>query len=165
VVIAESANKIKSLRRVYRSSTAEQTAGFWSRSFFIWVLPFFQTGYRKQLQLTDIPNIDEDIEEKITFADLDSAWLRTHGSYRLLRATFVANRWSFLSAIPPRLALSAFTLCQPFLIDSAVSNLSSSSNGNQKVYGRALVGGFILVYLGIAVRMKCSYHVPLNIDL
>ncbi|KAH8703765.1 putative multidrug resistance-associated protein [Talaromyces proteolyticus] len=150
-VIIESVNKTNILQPHYQSSTPEQTAGFWSRSFFIWVLPFFHTGYTKHLQLTDIPNIDKDIEEQLTFTYLDSAWIRTHGQHRLLRAAFAAYRWSFLSAIPPRLALSAFTLCQPFLIDSTVSNLSSSSDENQKVYGRALVGGFVLVYLGIAI--------------
>lgn len=150
LVILESVKKTRLLRPGYKNATAEQTTGFWSRSFYIWVLPFFRTGYAQIIQLDDIPRVDDDLEEEVARTRLDEAWKRIHGRHRLLRASiFHANRWQLLSAIPPRLALSAFTLCQPFLIEVSVSYMNTENR--DKHYGQALVGSFVLAYLGIAV--------------
>ena len=150
LVILESARKTRFLRPGYKNVTAEQTTGFWSRSFYIWVLPFFRTGYAQILQLDDIPKVDGDLEEEAARNALDEAWHKVQGRHRLLRASlFHANIWQFSSAIPPRLALSAFTLCQPFLIEVSVSYMNTENR--DKHYGQALVGSFVLAYLGIAV--------------
>jgi ATP-binding cassette subfamily C (CFTR/MRP) protein 1 len=159
VVFAESARKSRFIRPLYKGATAEQVAGFWSRSFFIWVLPFFQTGYSKELKLRDIPKADLELQAKSTWKGLDASWNHIHGRHRLLRAAFAANLWSFVSAVAPRLALTAFRFCQPFLVQSSVSYLSAGPEMGQDMYGQGLVGGFLLVYLGIAVSnwtMLCS---------
>ncbi|UKZ54381.1 hypothetical protein TrVGV298_008189 [Trichoderma virens] len=95
------------------------------------------------------------MKESATWTALEEAWRRTEGrrlGFRLVRATFRANSWSFISAIIPRLMLSAFTFCQPFLIQAAVSHLSGTSNeDDHERFGQALVGAFALVYLGIAI--------------
>lgn len=159
VVFAESVRKYGFLRPVYKGATAEQIAGFWSRSFFIWVLPLFQAGYSKDLKLRDIPKADHDLQVKSTGKDLHAAWNRIRGRHRLLRASLASNLWPVLSAIAPRLALTAFTFCQPFLVQSSVSYLSAEPDMGYESYGQALVGGFLLVYLGIAVSTgtrRCS---------
>lgn len=150
-LLVESASKSSRLRPIYRGATKEQTVGFWSRSFFIWVLPFFQVGYSKLLSLGDIPAVDDGLEEESTRAKLDASWKSTKGRYRLIRATFYANVMPFVSGILPRLSLSAFTLCQPFLIESSVSYMAAPAGQEQSRYGRALVGAFALVHFGIAV--------------
>ncbi|KAM7219313.1 P-loop containing nucleoside triphosphate hydrolase protein [Rhypophila decipiens] len=150
LVVLESAKKTKLLRSGYKHLTVEQTTSFWSRSFYIWVLPFFQTGYGHIIRLDDIPRVDTELEEETARAKLDEAWNKVHGRHRLLRASlFHANRWQLLSAVPPRLALSAFTLCQPFLIEVSVSYMGTENR--DKYYGQALVGSFVLAYVGIAV--------------
>ncbi|KAK3329761.1 P-loop containing nucleoside triphosphate hydrolase protein [Apodospora peruviana] len=154
LVFLESARKTRFLRPTYKSATAEQTVGFWSRSFFIWVLPFFQTGFTRIIQLDDIPKVDQDLEEESAWTKLDESWRKVQGRHRLLRATFVANLPQFLSAITPRLALSAFTLCQPFLIEVSVSYMNTKQDAgadDNKYFGQALVGAFVLAYTGIAV--------------
>ncbi len=151
VVALESARKVRFLRPLYQSATAEQLASFWNRSLFIWVLPFFQDGHSRVLVLADIPKVDEEHEEESTRTKLNASWDRTSGRYRLIRATFHAYSWPFLSAIIPRLVLSAFTFCQPFLIESSVSFIRTGSADSQTPYGQALVGGVVLVYFGIAV--------------
>lgn len=162
VVIIESAHKTRFLRPAYQNSTAEQKTGFWGRSFFIWVLPLFQAGYSKILQLEDIPKVDHALEERSTWTDLEASWHLTRGRHRLLRAVFAANRWPFMSAIIPRLALAAFTFCQPFLIASSVSYLGTKqeTNNDTSMYGPALVCAFLLVYLGIAVS-KVNPFIPI----
>ncbi|KAG8415785.1 hypothetical protein J3458_009605 [Metarhizium acridum] len=128
---------------------------FWSRSFFIWLLPVFRKGYSSVFFVDDLPDIDKDMKELATWTELEAAWRRTQGGrlgFRLVRATFEANSWSLISAIVPRLMLSAFTFCQPFLIQAAVSHLSGKTNeDDHERFGQALVGAFALVYLGIAV--------------
>jgi len=153
-LVVESASKSSRLRPVYRKATKEQTAGFWSRSFFIWLLPFFQVGYSKLLSPGDIPPVDDDLEEESTRTKLDASWKSTSGRYRLIRATFGANVMPFISGILPRLSLAAFTLCQPFLIESSVSYMAAPPGKDQSRYGQALVGAFVLVHLGIAVRRR-----------
>ncbi|KAJ5976667.1 hypothetical protein N7501_000009 [Penicillium viridicatum] len=59
--------------------------------------------------------------------------------------------WPCLSAIVPRLVLSTFNLCQPFLVQAAVSHMGIQVEESNEDYGKALVGAFVLVYVGIAV--------------
>ncbi|POR31354.1 Uncharacterized protein TPAR_08439 [Tolypocladium paradoxum] len=151
VVFVESLRKTRILQPPYKCIATEQTTSFWSRGFFVWVLPFFRIGYSKDLDLEDVPRVSEELEERATWTKLERSWRSTHGRHRLLRATFIANLRPFLSAVAPRLALSAFTFCQPFLIESSVSYLSTPEDRDHSQYGQALVGAFVLVYLGIAV--------------
>jgi len=165
LVFAESAKKTNFLRPLYRNTaTTEQTTGFWSRSFFTWVLPFFQEGYVKILNLDDIPRVDDDLEEELAWSRLDAAWRVSKGKggrYRLIKAVFWANRWGFLSAVPPRIALAVFGFSQPFLIEAAVRYMQTGKEGREEEevgsYGQALVGAFLLAYLGIAVGVFCFY--------
>lgn len=156
VATIECFGKTKYLRPAVKNGlTSEQMTSFWSRSFFVWLLPVFQKGYSNLFIVDDLPDIDKDMKESATWAELEAAWRRTQGGrigFRLVRATFRANSRSFLSAIVPRLMLSAFTFCQPFLIQAAVSHLSGTANeDDHERFGQALVGAFALVYLGIAV--------------
>ena len=151
-VVLESLGKSRSMQpSYYQKFTKEETAGFWSRSFFVWLLPFFQLGFSRILRLQDVPKLDHNLTEEVAWSKLDTCWHRTAGRYRLVRATFTANLWPFFSAVPPRIAQSAFMLCQPFLIGTAISNLSTPAEDKQDEYGHALIGAFVLVYLGIAV--------------
>lgn len=156
LVVVECYKKTRFLRTPYKANvTAEQTTNFWSRSFFIWCLPFFQEGYAKILSLHDIPRVDGDLEEERARSRLEKEWAKVkEGKYRLIRAAFKANWWSFASAVPPRVALSAFTFSQPFLIEAAVREMQEGGRQRSKGeenYGKALVGGYVLAYVGIAV--------------
>lgn len=151
-LFVESARKTKLLRPVYQNATKEQVSSFWAQSFYMWVLPSFQVGYSKVIDLGDIPNIDEDLCEKKTGQRLEDSWQTSRGRHRMLRATFRAYLWPFLSAIAPRLALTAFTFAQPFLIETTV--ILMGKDHVPKSHGDALVGAFVLTYLGIAVSVR-----------
>jgi ATP-binding cassette, subfamily C (CFTR/MRP), member 1 len=157
LVIIESLKKTRFLRPGYKEvATAETTTNFWARSFFTWVLPFFREGYGKILGLRDIPRVDAELEEERAWRALNETWRRgkVGGRYKLIKAVGRANVWTFAAAVPPRVALAVFGFAQPFLIESAVRYLQvQERNGREgeEVYGHALVGGFVLAYLGIAV--------------
>lgn len=54
-----------------------------------------------------------------------------------------------VSAVLPRLCLTALTFAQPFLINTTVNYMSQK--GAQGAYGKGLIGAWALVYLGLAV--------------
>lgn len=154
VVLAESVRKTDFLQPSKKGESEEQLVGFWSRGFFVWVLPFLRQGYSSVLTLGQIPRVDHELTGDETLKKLLNSWHSVRkGRYRLLRATFWSHLLLFVSAVPSRLALSAFTFCQPFLIKSSISYLTSKAQNHvDEHFGPALVGAFVLVYLGIAVR-------------
>lgn len=151
VVVAESSQKMKFLRQPYEELPTEETISFWSRGLFVWVLPLFKLGYSKELTLHDIPAIGSALKGEPCWTELEYSWKRATGRHRLLRATFRANLATFMSGVIPRLALTCFSLAQPFLISTSVSNLQAQETDNRSHYGRALVGAFVLTYTGMAV--------------
>lgn len=52
----------------------------------------------------------------------------------------------------PRLCLTAFTFCQPFLINAIVTWVGSADAS--MAFGKGLIGAAALTYIGMAV----SYH-------
>ncbi|CAG8907277.1 unnamed protein product [Penicillium egyptiacum] len=153
VMALESVPKTKILHSQYYGGTNEGKIGFWSRSFFIWVLPFLQTGYREALEVEDIPEVDTSLQGQCSGSKLRKSWdsAKTNGHYRLIKAVFRAYGWACISAIPPRLAYSCFTFAQPFLITATVNYIGGSPGSEPKIYGTGLIGAYILVYLGLAV--------------
>ncbi|KAJ5698780.1 hypothetical protein N7462_000785 [Penicillium macrosclerotiorum] len=152
VLCLESLHKTKVLRFAYRSSK-EGTSSFWVRSFFIWVLPLFRSGFTTILRVHNMPELDHNLQGVSAEQRLIKAWPRTKNArrHRLLQVTFLAYLWSFASAILPRLCLTAFKFCQPFLISATLDFISASSNPDSRYQGPALVGAFVLTYLGMAV--------------
>jgi hypothetical protein len=101
-----------------------------------------------------MPEVDDDLQGQNAGEKLQSAWDTAKNTRRLLGATFRAYLWSFLSGIIPRLCLTAFTFCQPFLITATVDFMGNPTTPESKKYGQALVGAYVLVFLGVAVGAK-----------
>ncbi|KAL6239854.1 P-loop containing nucleoside triphosphate hydrolase protein [Aspergillus navahoensis] len=160
IVILESIPKTSLLHSAYCDATEEGRTGFWSRTFFIWVLPFLQTGYRNSLEVEDVPQVDTTLQGQASGDRLRTAWHLEgrEGKFRLVKAVFRAYGWPYISAVPPRLAYSCFIFTQPFLITAAIDYIGGSSASEPKVYGAGLVGAYILVYAGIAVAQAVYWR-------
>lgn len=156
-LVVESIPKTKILKPQYQKTAKEQTCGFLNRSFFIWLLPFLQKGFSNVLRIEDIEEIDTRLKGQECDENLQAAWkpLKQNGNQRhqLIKATIYAYRWAFLSAVPPRLALSLFNFAQPFLITATINYIGSPSTPETKLTGQALIGAYIVVYVGLAVRI------------
>ena len=72
--------------------------------------------------------------------------------HALFWMTLQTLKWPLLSAIVPRLSLTAFNFCQPFLLQRAIDLSQEPINNESKNDGYGLIGAYFLVYLGIAVR-------------
>lgn len=158
-LILESVKKTRFLKSDFKAVSKEQLSGFWSRSLFTWLVPFLLLGYSKVFQLHDLPEVDRSIQAEVASSRLQLKFRRSHGRYRLLKSIFCAFKFTFLWAIPPRLALSAFTFSQAFLISSTIEYMQRSQSQKERNSnsGNALIGAYVLVYSGIAVSAQISW--------
>ena len=62
-----------------------------------------------------------------------------------------AFRWEIVVIAFPKLAYVALSLSQPFLIQEAVGFVQNAGTGKDQNIGYGLIGGFALVYIGLAV--------------
>lgn len=62
------------------------------------------------------------------------------------------------SAVPARIALVAFTVCQPLLLNEFLSYLGTPESPNSTEYGIGLVLAYGIVYLGMAISTGFYYH-------
>ncbi|KAI0201171.1 hypothetical protein F4808DRAFT_129571 [Astrocystis sublimbata] len=128
----------------------ESTSGPLSRGFFLWLNSLLVSGSRNVLSLTDIPAISEKLESRALAAGLSATWDNCNQKRRhaLALATVLTFRRDILILIFPKLAYVALSLSQPFLIQEAVNFVQSSETRDNIGYG--LIGGFALVYIGLA---------------
>lgn len=160
VVVLESWSKDDKLGLVSKTVTAEQTAAFWSRGFFTWLVPVLRMGYSNVFRLSDLPKVDRELTEASARSKLDMAWKASSpASHQLLLATAKAYRWPIIAAIIPRLVLLAFTFCLPFLIEVSVEHLNDTTELGRRYFGPSIVGAFILTYLGVAVCRLPLKHI------
>ncbi|KAJ5157847.1 uncharacterized protein N7482_008947 [Penicillium canariense] len=104
-----------------------------------------------------MPEVDRALQGESAERRLVNTWSKTRVTgkhaqkHKLIHVTFRAYLWPFVSAVVPRLCLTAFKFCQPFLISATLNFISDSSTAENKYYGPSLVGAFVLTYLGMAI--------------
>ncbi|KAI0886932.1 ABC transporter [Annulohypoxylon maeteangense] len=129
----------------------EQRSGIWTRTGFTWLAATFRAGYTRIITLNDLPPLDTGLESGQLGKTLEATWTRYNpqAKHSLLRACFQGYLFSLLSAVVPRLCLTAFTFAQPFLVDTTVTFVGQENPDSN--YGKGLIGAWALVYLGVAV--------------
>ena len=166
-VVLESWNKVNSLRSTHQPLTKEEVSNFWVRASFFWTLPLFRNGYTSILSLDDIPEVDKPLGGYYGYGKLRATWAKIESSdrgtsspkilahyrrrYAMFRATILAFFGTFLSAIIPRLCLTCFMFSQTFLITATIEFIEEPTTDETQHYGQALIGAYVLVYLGYAV--------------
>ncbi|RFU74209.1 hypothetical protein TARUN_8040 [Trichoderma arundinaceum] len=152
----------KSAHVVGRQTLApEETSGLYSRAVFAWVAPLLRTGFQRLLRPADLFPLDE----KMSASGLNERfwwhWRKASPSiqaskHRLVLCCIVTLRSALISVIVPRLALLAFTICQPLVLTRFLSFLDDETQSVNIGYG--LVGAYGLVYLGIAATQALYWH-------
>ncbi|KAK9416311.1 putative ABC transporter [Seiridium unicorne] len=141
-----------------RLGAPEEYSGFWTRTAFSWLVSTFRAGYSKIISLDDLPKLDTRLKSHL----LREKLVRTWGKYdhrarhSLLKACFHSNLLSFLSGVPPRLCKSVFFFSQPLLINTTVTYVGEAAPDAS--YGRALIGAWALVFLGIGCSTALSSY-------
>ncbi|KAK5989200.1 ABC multidrug transporter B [Cladobotryum mycophilum] len=129
----------------------EEFSGIWTRTAFTWLVPTLRRGYARIISLDDLPSLDRKLESRVLHRQIVFAWSKYdhRGWHSLLRASFRGYFTSFLSAVVPRLCVTAFTFAQPFLINTTIKFIGQKHPDLN--HGKGLVAAWAIVYVGLAV--------------
>ncbi|KAI0407428.1 P-loop containing nucleoside triphosphate hydrolase protein [Xylaria palmicola] len=160
LLILEAIEKRRILLGSGREYAPESTSGPLSRGFFLWLNALLLSGFGKVLLLADLPSISEKLESKVLSKDLSKTWdeCNQKRKHALAVATVLTFRWEVFLIVFPKLAYVALSLSQPFLIQEAVGFVQSTGTSENSNLGYGLIGGFALVYIGLAITLGWSSH-------
>ncbi|WZH41295.1 P-loop containing nucleoside triphosphate hydrolase protein [Fusarium acuminatum] len=159
LVVLEGWSKAPYLIAGSGTHSPEVTAGLYARAVFAWVTPLLMTGFRKLLRPMDLFELDEDMGSA---GLIGRFWRHWHNQkvpaskQRLIVCCITTLRWSFIAVVIPRLALLAFTICQPLILNRLLVFLDDASQSIQIGYG--LIAAYGLVYSGIALSQALYWH-------
>ncbi|KAF5647245.1 multidrug resistance-associated 1 [Fusarium sp. NRRL 52700] len=159
IVVLEGWSKAPHLVAGSRPHSPEVTAGLYARAVFAWVTPLLLTGFRKLLRPMDLFELDEEMGSA---GLIDGFWKHWHTQkaparkYRLISCCVMTLRWSIIAVVLPRLALLAFTICQPLILNRLLAFLDDTSQSINIGYG--IIAAYGLVYSGIALSQALYGH-------
>ncbi|KAK2932439.1 AAA ATPase domain [Fusarium oxysporum f. sp. vasinfectum] len=159
VVVLEGWSKAPYLVADSGPHSPEVTAGLYARAVFAWMTPLLLTGFRKLLRPMDLFELDEEMGSA---ALIDGFWKHWHNQkaparkHRLISCCVMTLRWSIIAVVLPRLALLAFTICQPLILNRLLVFLDDTSQSINIGYG--IIAAYGLVYSGIALSQALYWH-------
>ncbi|KAJ4131432.1 hypothetical protein NW768_005618 [Fusarium equiseti] len=159
LVVAEGWSKARYLVSGSGVHSPEVTAGLYARAVFAWVTPLLLTGFRKLLRPMDLFELDEDMGSAGLIGRFWRHWDKQKvpaRKHRLILCCISTLRWPIVAVIVPRLALLAFTICQPLILNRLLVFLDDTSQPINIGYG--LIGSYGLVYIGIALSQALYWH-------
>jgi ATP-binding cassette subfamily C (CFTR/MRP) protein 1 len=153
LIILESQHKTRWLRWDTKEHSPEETSGLYSLGAFAWLNKLFMMGYRRILTLDDLYPLDQAmasdvLQTKLANFNLKGPRNRKNG---LAIATAKTLAIPLLLPVGPRIALTAFQFCQPFLLNSLLSYLQTAPEESSRNHGYGLIGAAALIYTGIAI--------------
>jgi ABC-type multidrug transport system fused ATPase/permease subunit len=153
LVILESQQKTRWLIWDTKEYSPEETSGLYSLGAFAWLNKLFLIGYKRTLTLDDLYPLDQAMSSNILRTKFANFILKGPRNRKngLAMSTAKALAIPLLLPVGPRLALSAFQFCQPFLINSMLSYLQIPSEQSSRNDGYGLIGAAALIYTGIAI--------------
>ncbi|KAJ5678957.1 P-loop containing nucleoside triphosphate hydrolase protein [Penicillium macrosclerotiorum] len=160
VLVLESTEKRSLLKKEYTESSLEATSSIFNRGIFWWLNGLLWKGSRTVLTVESLPVLDEDIQASSNPEELFEKWKKAN-KYRpnALLWTFVAHyKWQFLVGVLPRVAYTAFTFAQPFLVQRVLEFMTESEHVNSENYAHGLIAAYAIVYVGIAISYAIYEH-------
>ncbi|KAH8891259.1 ATPase-like protein [Thozetella sp. PMI_491] len=145
----------------------EGMSSIFGLSSYTWLNKLFFMGYKKILAVDDLITLDQHISSEVLQERLLRHW-NTPGNafvrrrFRLAATLARTLLVPLLLPVAPRIALTAFKFCQPFLIAAVLQYLNQPEDklgippGKNVGYG--LISAAILVYTGIAVSTAFYWY-------
>lgn len=152
LVVMEAIPKRRWLKCSREGTSPEEASGLYSLVFMSWVVPLLKLGNKKILDTNDLYPLDIQLSAEIQSGHFQRVWRDKHPSPKrtLLAILFKSISWSLLQPIPSRLAMVAFSFCQPFFIGELVKFLESDPLSNRNT-GLGLILASLLIYPGLAL--------------
>ncbi|KYK57930.1 ABC transporter [Drechmeria coniospora] len=157
VLLVEAQSKSSWMRDIDTyAKSPETTSSIFNKSVYFWLNDLLIRGYQKPLAAEDLYVLDESLladNYQQLFWDAFQNRITRTGTNRksLLLAVTATLKWSFLAPIVPRLAVTAFSFAQPFLINALLRFLREDSRTASANIGYGFIAAAALIYLGLAV--------------
>ncbi|KAF4466489.1 multidrug resistance-associated [Fusarium albosuccineum] len=161
LLVLETIEKRRILINADKAPSKESTSGPFSRGFFVWLNSLLISGWATVLTNNDLPAIYEKLSSEKLEIRFGAAWQKaTRRSKKpsLFLTTIQVLRWELLSITPPRLAMIALSISQPFLISHALRFLTMPASESTMNLGYGLIGAFALVFIGSAIITAWYEH-------
>ncbi|KAM7216440.1 canalicular multispecific organic anion transporter 1 [Rhypophila decipiens] len=162
LILLESQNKTRWVRQWdIKEHSPEETTNIFGLGAFFWLNRLFLTGFKKVLSIDDLYPLDQNMGSKLLqgklAAHLDVTSFRGQ-KLGLVKATMRALAVPLLLPVGPRIALTAFQFCQPFLINTLLDYLQQPDSASSGNIGYGLIGATLLIYTGIAVSSAFYWY-------
>jgi ATP-binding cassette, subfamily C (CFTR/MRP), member 1 len=162
IIVLESRRKSKWIRWDVKYHSPEEFSGLFGLGAFLWLNRLFLKGYRQVLTLDDLFSLDQNLASATLnnqFAHKIDANIfrgRKHGLTNSIAKSFAIP---LLIPVGPRIAMTGFLFCQPFLINTLLDFLQQSP---EEYYspnvGYGLIGATVLIYSGIALSTAFYWY-------
>lgn len=159
--ILESLEKEAGYQRANEGVVSPETSGnVFTRGLFWWLNPLLWKGFRRVLDVDQLPNIDNELSSPELQKRVWQRWQglpqKTPGA--LVKLLVSEYKYSALQGMPYRLALSGFTFAQPFLITRVVNFATDPAVRLDDQLGNGLIAATALIYIGLAVSNANAQH-------
>ncbi|TEY70433.1 hypothetical protein BOTCAL_0103g00160 [Botryotinia calthae] len=159
ILLLESRQKSKWVSWNEKEHSPEETSGIFSLGVFFWLNKMFLMGYNKVLEIEDLYPLDSSFDAKLLHdgfsKNMDYSKLKGD-KFGLLKVLMRTLKVPLLLPIPLRLALIAFTFCQPLFIERLLDNLAQSEIDANVGYG--FIGASVFIYSGIAISRAFYWY-------
>lgn len=144
-----------------KEHSPEETSGIFSLGVFFWLNRLFVAGYSKVMAIDDLYPLDRSLSGRQLHDDfarhMGGDYSRLKGDkYGLVKVLVRTLKVPLLLPVAPRLALLAFTFCQPFFLEKLLDHLSQPRVEDNVGYG--FIGASVLIYSGIAVSTALTWY-------
>ncbi|KAM5374183.1 hypothetical protein ACJZ2D_006643 [Fusarium nematophilum] len=160
LLVLETVEKRRILISPGDSPSKESTSGPFSRGFFVWLNSLLVSGWATVLTNNDLPAIYEKLSSGKLAVRFDVAWRKATRREKpsLFLTTIRILKWELLSITPPRLAMIALSISQPFLVNQALRFLTMPASEAAMNLGYGLIGAFAFVFMGSAIITAWYEH-------
>lgn len=150
VLILEAVQKRRFFLDAYQNRSPEESSGLFSQGFMWWLNSVIYFGAHHMLKPKHLYPITADMASERLAVNFHALW--SQPGIRSLKPILARLLWwPLLVPVLPRLALLAFTLCQPLLLSRLLEYLSDPVQRQDVRTGYGLIGAAALIFAGIAV--------------
>ena len=160
----ETTHKSKHALPKTNDRSPEEKCGIISLCLSLWLEELLRRGLRWQISLAHLYSLGVDMSAQRLELSFLQQWEKQRSDqrdhYTLSWCCAYVLKWPLLGVIPLRLALLAFTVLQPLLLQSLLRYLGEPSASRD--VGHGLIGAYVFVYLGMAVSMNIYWYYHLR---
>ncbi|KAH8701351.1 P-loop containing nucleoside triphosphate hydrolase protein [Phaeosphaeriaceae sp. PMI808] len=144
----------------FASYPPEATSSDINRWFFWWQNSLFLQGFTKNLTVDDLFHLDKQLRSERLQELFQTSWTRImkKSPNSLFVMVMGTLKRPIIATMLPRIALTAFNFCQPFLVERAVLLSQEPVTPQSRNVGYGMIGAYFIVYVGIAISMGQYQH-------